>query len=243
MFSGLMSRCTTPRRWACSRARQIWMPASSRLRVAQTASGVELAEGLAFDVLADQKGARGLSGDLEDGHDMRMAELRRRPGLAQRPPVDVGLILDHLDRHLTPQLQVVGKVHGGERTAPEFAEQTVAIVQERVLVGHTLPSISPLRRATVAPAHRATPPPAAAPFCRSLAGGPVGNDAILPFVWGPPPGCLQDGRVAELADALGSGPSERKLMGVQVPPRPLPAPSRDGNGLISPTQERHVLPR
>ena len=31
---------------------------------------------------------------------------------------------------------------------------------------------------------------------------------------------LQDGRVAELADALGSGSSELTLMGVQVPPRP-----------------------
>ena len=41
----------------------------------------------------------------------------------------------------------------------------------------------------------------------------------------------KSGRVAELADALGSGSSELTLMGVQVPPRPpasFPLPQRDG---------------
>ena len=66
-------------------------------------------------------------------------ELGGRPGLAERAAVQIGVVLDDLDRHLSPQLQVVGKVDGGERTAPQLAEQTVPIVQEGLLVGHRTP--------------------------------------------------------------------------------------------------------
>src|SRR5690606_41252038 len=51
--------------------------------------------------------------------------------------------------------------------------------------------------------------------------------AVTVAVWMLAPGCgcaivisLSLGRVAELADALASGASDRKVVGVQVPPRP-----------------------
>ena len=60
MFSGLMSRWTTPRLWACSRARQSWTPASRMSLSLRLAVLIVLAQGPPLDVLGDEQRLVGL---------------------------------------------------------------------------------------------------------------------------------------------------------------------------------------
>ena len=62
--------------------------------------------------------------DLEDHADVRVVERRRRPRLAHEALDDV-LVLRHLlrqelERHVAPQLQVLGLVHDTHAAAAEF---------------------------------------------------------------------------------------------------------------------------
>ena len=136
MFSGLMSRWTTPRLWACSSAlaqsgrRLSQMSPSLRVAVAEV-----LAQGPSLDVLGDEQGLVGLLEDLVDGEDVVVAELGRRLSLAHDPPLDVGRAGDDLDGHRPAHLPVVGQVDGGERPAAQLADDPVAVV-EKGGIGH-----------------------------------------------------------------------------------------------------------
>ena len=135
MFSGLMSRWTTPRSWAYCRAlptsRVIWSavverelplpsePLPERLALGERHHVVEQAAGLSRVVEREDVGMLQRRGDLDLAEEPLAAEHRRQLGLEQ------------LDRDPPAVLQVLGEEHDRHPAVAELPLHAVPIAERR----------------------------------------------------------------------------------------------------------------
>ena len=142
-FSGLMSRCTMPARWAAVSPASTGSSTANASADGQPAAGVQqVAQRAAADQLHDQEDQALVGALVADRDDVGVAEHRRGAGLAGEPVDERGVVdqvVGHdLDRDRAVQPQVGGRVDRRHAAAREPLLEAVAPLEDQADhgVGH-----------------------------------------------------------------------------------------------------------
>ena len=139
MFAGLTSRWTTPASCAAPSASAAWpMIARDPLRLQRPLALHQRGQWFARHELHDEVGEVVVLAVVEDGRDVRVAEVRRVQGLAAEATREdllvVGAGSQHLDGHRPREHGVVGRPDVAHASGRDARGQRVAITEDQALL-------------------------------------------------------------------------------------------------------------